>query len=141
LGVAELDFCIITAMNNVIISGSGPLFDRLTNQINQTQFRSLSDTDNALKVWAGEGTPGDDYQIWIKKTNHTDFHLIIKELKDIIKNNPNLEMVGVDNIHSIPVMPNMCAIIGRDNVVRTFQNQFDLDNYLIERFAVSTVDF
>ena len=98
--MAELDFCIITAMNNVIISGSGPLFDRLTNQINQTQFRSLSDTNDALKVWAGEGTPGDDYQIWIKKTNHTDFHLIIKELKEIIKNNPNLEMVGVDNIHS-----------------------------------------
>jgi hypothetical protein len=139
--VAELDFCIITAMNNVIISGSGPRFERLTNQINQTQFRSLSETDDSFKVWIGEGNPNNDYQIWIKKTNHTEFHLIIKELKEIIKNNPNLEMVGVDNIYSVPIMPNMCVIVGRDNVVRTFQNQFDLDNYLIERFAASTVDF
>lgn len=128
-------------MNNVIISGSGPRFERLTNQINQTQFRSLSETDDSFKVWIGEGNPNNDYQIWIKKTNHTEFHLIIKELKEIIKNNPNLEMVGVDNIYSVPVMPNMCVIVGRDNVVRTFQNQFDLDNYLIERFAASTVDF
>lgn len=131
----------MTAMNNVIISGSGPRFDRLTNQINQTQFRSLSDTDNSLKVWIGEGTPDSNYQIWIKKTNHIEFHSIIKELKEIIKNNPNLEMVGVDNIYSVPVMPNMCAIVGKDNVVRTFQNQFDLDNYLMERFAASTMDF
>lgn len=128
-------------MNNVIISGSGPRFERLTNQLNQTQFRSLSETDDSFKVWIGEGNPNNDYQIWIKKTNHTEFHLIIKELKEIIKNNPNLEMVGVDNIYSVPVMPNMCVIVGRDNVVRTFQNQFDLDNYLIERFAASTVDF
>jgi hypothetical protein len=128
-------------MNNVIISGSGPRFERLTNQINQTQFRSLSETDDSFKVWIGEGNPNNDYQIWIKKTNHTEFHLIIKELKEIIKNNPNLEMVGVDNIYSVPIMPNMCVIVGRDNVVRTFQNQFDLDNYLIERFAASTVDF
>lgn len=128
-------------MDNVIISGSGPRFERLTNQLNQTQFRSLSATDNSFKVWIGEGNPDNDYQIWIKKTNHTEFHLIIKELKEIIKNNPNLEMVGVDNIYSVPVMPNMCVIVGKDNVVRTFQNQFDLDNYLIERFAASTVDF
>lgn len=128
-------------MDNVIISGSGPRFERLTNQLNQTQFRSLSETDNSFKVWIGEGNPDNDYQIWIKKTNHTEFHLIIKELKEIIKNNPNLEMVGVDNIYSVPVMPNMCVIVGKDNVVRTFQNQFDLDNYLIERFAASTVDF
>lgn len=128
-------------MNNVIISGSGPRFERLTNQLNQTQFRSLSETDNSFKVWVGEGSPDNDYQIWIKKTNHIEFHLIIKELKEIIKNNPNLEMVGVDNIYSVPVMPNMCVIVGKDNVVRTFQNQFDLDNYLIERFAASTVDF
>lgn len=128
-------------MDNVIISGSGPRFERLTNQLNQTQFRSLSETDNSFKVWIGEGNPDSDYQIWIKKTNHTEFHLIIKELKEIIKNNPNLEMVGVDNIYSVPVMPNMCVIVGKDNVVRTFQNQFDLDNYLIERFAASTVDF
>jgi hypothetical protein len=128
-------------MNNVIISGSGPRFERLTNQLNQTQFRSLSETDNSFKVWVGEGNPDNDYQIWIKKTNHIEFHLIIKELKEIIKNNPNLEMVGVDNIYSVPVMPNMCVIVGKDNVVRTFQNQFDLDNYLIERFAASTVDF
>lgn len=128
-------------MNNVIISGSGPRFERLTNQLNQTQFRSLSETDDSFKVWIGEGNPNNDYQIWIKKTNHTEFHLIIKELKEIIKNNPNLEMVGVDNIYSVPIMPNMCVIVGRDNVVRTFQNQFDLDNYLIERFAASTVDF
>jgi hypothetical protein len=128
-------------MENVIISGSGPRFDKLTNQINQTQFRSLSDTENALKVWIGEGEPGDDYHIWIKKTNNTEFHLIIKELQEIIKNNLNLEMVGVDNINTVPIMPNMCAIVGRDNVVRTFQNQFDLDNYLIERFSASSLDY
>ena len=139
--MAELDFCIIKAMDNVIISGSGPRFDRLTNQINQTQFRSLSDTDNSLKVWIGEGIPDNDYQIWIKKTNQNEFHLIIKELKELIQKNPNLEMVGVDNINSVPVIPNMCVIVGKDNVVRTFQNQFDLDNYLMERFAASTMDF
>ena len=122
-------------LEDVVILGNGPRFDKINKQIDT--FRTFSENSNNYLVWIGEGEPSDNVRMWIKKTDKTQFAFLIDEMKKCFYDKPNLEFVGVDNFNSISIAPKMCIIVSKQNIITTFQNPNDLDVFILDKLGVN----
>ena len=122
-------------LEDVVILGNGPRFDKINKKIDT--FRTFSENSNNYLVWIGEGEPNDNVRIWIKKTDKTQFAFLIDEMKKCFYDKPNLEFVGVDNFNSISIAPKMCIIVSKQNIITTFQNPNDLDVFILDKLGVN----
>ena len=121
-------------LTDVVIMGAGPRFEKINSKINT--FKTFSNESEKYVVWIGDGEPGDDVKIWIKKTNNVNFAYLIDEMKKCFESKPDLEFVGVDNFNSISIFPKMCVLVSRQNIITTFQNSNDLDTFILEKLGV-----
>lgn len=117
------------------ITGSGKRFEKLSEQA-PSSFSIMSENDNKLKVYLGED-PDHDVNIWIMGSFSNKMEDIIIKLKAILTQNRNLEMVAVEDVYLSNQMPNYCFLMARDEVLRSFQDVDDLNNYLLDRFRLN----
>ncbi len=118
------------------ITGSGPRYQSLIE--NAPSVFSIKSEDDfvKLKVYIGEN-PDVDVNIWVRGNFSNNLQDVINELKQNLKNNRNLEMVAVENLNLSSLTSNYYVLMCRDEVLRSFQNSEDLNNYLLDRFKLN----
>lgn len=121
-------------MENVQLLGSGHLHDRIQNKISvfNSDFKSFSDLEHSITVWVGDKTPPPNAKIVIKKSILLNYHDLLQEIKKMLQNDDNLIAAGFYDVTIQPYFQNLTIMMCRDNVVRTFQNLSDFDNYFVE---------
>lgn len=124
-------------MENIEVSGSGHLFDRIQNKLSDSNpsFKAFDVDENSLKVWVGDKTPPENAQVIIKKSNNLNYQDLLVEIKSLLDSNANLIAAGFYDVDIKPYMNSLTLMMCRDNVLRTFQNLNDFDNYFIEYLA------
>jgi len=124
-------------MENIEVSGSGHLFDRIQNKLNDSNpaFKTFNFEENSLKIWVGDKLPPEDAQVIIKKSDNNNYQYLLNEIKLMLDSNDNLIAAGFYDINIEPYMNNLTLMMCRDKVLRTFQNLNDFDNYFIEYLA------
>ncbi len=121
--------------------GQGSRYEKLSEELQVFKAMNNSDEnfDNNLKVWLGNGNPPEDVNIWIKRDLVKNFQEAVKNLKEDLKKNPNLEMSGIEYLDCVPLFSQMSVVVSRDNVVHTFQSDLDLNEFLKERFEKENI--
>lgn len=117
---------------SIIILGQGSRYEKLSEASESFKVMDFSESD--LKVWIGNGEPPSDINIWIKRASVRNFKDAVKILQQDLKNNPNLEMSGIEYLDCIPLFSQMSVVISRDGIIHTFQSDIDLNEFLKERF-------
>lgn len=118
------------------ITGSGPRYQSLIENAPSVFSIKSEDDSVKLKVYIGEN-PDTDVNIWVRGNFSNNLQDVINELKQNLKNNRNLEMVAVENLNLSSLTSNYYVLMCRDEVLRSFQNSEDLNNYLLDRFKLN----
>jgi hypothetical protein len=123
-------------LNNRIKDLADTALERNFNVLNDN-LRIMSD-EPIINIWVSNSPPPDNsYTCWWRTANTGNIMVAIDNIeKDI--NKYNIDFIVLDSLETNDSLPNLHIVLGKENILHTFNSHYDLEMYILDRMKRQT---
>ena len=94
-----------------------------------------SENNNVFRIWCEDSPPPPQYQIWWQNTGLSFIDEMVVQAKKLLSQHNDVKYIVMEHVGGQNIGVNWCVVVSKENVVRTFQSEVDVCNYLRELAA------